>query len=119
MFDNTQVNEALNQLLLASNSILFVNGSGDIIVRNRDEDTTTSILNLYGKSDELGRENIVRITAYNLRRHRCFTSFKLATVEVNDTAAVDTFGFRQRQSMLSLSQITINDVRWFETFGRI
>lgn len=97
VFDNIPVNEGLNQLLLVSNSILYTTDAGDIIVKNRDEDEDRPLLNLYGKSDLLGRENINGIKDYNLGIHRTFTSFKLETTEMTDTPSVMTYGYRQKK----------------------
>lgn len=106
VFDNIPVNDGLNQLLLVSNSVLFINDAGDIFVRSRDEDMTTPILNLYGKSDQLARENIIRITAYNLGIHRTFTSFLVNDTEVNNVPLQQTYGFRQKK--ISIDFITDN-----------
>lgn len=96
-YDNVPSNEALNDLLLLSNSILYTTDAGAIIVRDRTEDTLNPILNLFGKSDLLGRENIVGIKNYNLGIHRTFTSFKFGTIEKLDEPSVMTYGYRQME----------------------
>ncbi len=96
-FDNKSVKEKLNLLLIATNSILYINDSNDIIVRNRYEDTTTSIHNLYGHSDILGRENVIGISDYNSGLHRAFTSFKINNTEYVDQDFAGVYGFRQKK----------------------
>lgn len=97
-FDNKGVKDALNSILLATNSILLITDDSEIIIRTRVESTDIDILNLYGKSDPYGRENIIAITAYNSGKHRVFTSVKIGdTTEEHDQDFIDTFGYHQKE----------------------
>lgn len=103
-YDNDPTKTALDEMLLISNSVLTVDSSDNVIIRSRDEDTTRDILNLYGKFDILGRENIVSLRDYNTGRHRMFTS-----VRVNDTTEDETglgIDFGERQKKITLDSIT-------------
>jgi len=99
-FDNMKVNEALNLILLASNSVMVIDETGAVIIKNRTELDTRPVLNLYGKSDTLGRENIITITTFNTGTHRNFTSVLVNETEFSNTAYVQTFGYRQKKLTL-------------------
>jgi hypothetical protein len=104
VFDGVSVKDGLDQLLLASNSVLLIDDDLKMIVKSRIEDETRPIINLYGKSDQYGRENIVTITAYNSGKHRQFTSIKINETERSNQAFVSTFGFKQK--VITLDFIT-------------
>jgi hypothetical protein len=95
-FNNKVVKEAIDKLLLVSNSVLLVNPDGDIIVRSRDPDETRSIVSLYGKYDLYRRENIIDITDYNSGRQRMFNSFVVGGRQINDDMSVTANGIRQK-----------------------
>lgn len=96
-FNEKSVKEALDLLLAASNSILFINDAGDVFVRSRDEDTTNPIVLLFGKSDLYARENIIDIKSYNTGVHRTFTSVLINDTTVTDEDFAATYGFRQKE----------------------
>lgn len=93
-FANVSTKDALNQLLLATNSVMLINDDGDMIVRSRDENEDTDILYLYGKSDTYGRENIIKIMNYNTGMHRMFTAVKINDTEAEEEDLSQTFGYR-------------------------
>lgn len=95
-FNNKSVKDALDELLLATNSVLLVDPDGTIIIKDRSDNTLTDALNLYGKSDEQGRENIIDITAYNTGKQRMFTAFRINDTEVTNPTFVTAFGYRQK-----------------------
>lgn len=95
-FDNITVKEGLDQLLLVSNSVLLIDQSMNVIIKNRTEDITRPIITLYGKSDQYARENIVTVTTYNSGKHRMFTAVKFNGYEASNAAYVATFGYRQK-----------------------
>lgn len=97
VFDNMVAKEALDQLLLVSNSVMIIDSGANVIVRSRDESTDRPILNLYGKSDILGRENIITITDYNTGFHRVFNSVMVNDVEESNAGLQLDYGVRQRQ----------------------
>jgi len=102
-FSDITAKSGLDDLLLASNSILYVDNSDVIHVKSRIEGAT--VFNLYGGSDYYGRENIISIKNYNTGVQRAFNSIKVNdnTVKTND-AWVAEYGFRQKS--LSFSFIT-------------
>jgi len=96
-FDKKSVKEGLDALMLASNSVLLIDSSQNIIVRDRQPDETKPILNLYGKFDIHRRENIIDITSYNNGRQRMFTSFKVNNVIRDNPQFIQAFGLRQKK----------------------
>lgn len=105
-FDNKPTRDALNFLLLASNSVMIINDSNEIIVKDRSENYTSAILSLYGQFDIHGRENIIDLTNYNTGLHRMFTSVKVNEEEESDTGLITDYGARQKE--LQLEFITNN-----------
>lgn len=95
-FNNKSVKDALDELLLATSSVLLIDDSGVVTIRDRTENQNLSNLNLYGKSDEQGRENIIDITAYNTGKQRMFTAVKVNNTEANNAVFVEAFGYRQK-----------------------
>lgn len=95
-FNNKSVKDALDELLLATNSVLLIEDDGTIIIQDRSDNTLTDSLNLYGKSDEQGRENIIDINAYNTGRQRMFTAVQINDTEVNNAVFVAAFAYRQK-----------------------
>jgi len=103
-FDNQPVKAAVNELLLVSNSAFFINSSDEVIVKSRAEDTTKDVVNLYGKSDIFGRENIIKLSKYNTGQHRMFTSIKVNDTEKSNTGFEIDFGTRQKE--ISIDWVT-------------
>jgi len=104
VYDNESTRTVLTDLLRISNSVMIIDDSDNMIVKSRAEDTTRDILNLFGKSDELGRENIKSISQYNSGLHRMFNSVKVNGVEKSDTAIAAGFGERTKE--LTFESIT-------------
>lgn len=103
VFSSIPVKDALDSLLLAANSILYVDNSDTIYVKARTE--SANIFYLYGPSDPLGRENIISLKNFNNGLQRSFNSVKVNdnTVYTID-AWVTEYGFRQKS--VSLDFIT-------------
>lgn len=99
-FDNKKTSDALNALLLTTNSVMVLDSSDNMIVKARTEDTTHSILNLYGPYDIKGRQNIISLDSYNSGRHRMFNSIKVNTSVSKNATYISAFGFRQREMTL-------------------
>lgn len=97
-FDDKPVKEAVAQLLFASNSVMVVDSSDNVIIRSRDEDESTDVLNLYGPFDLKRRQNVVNLFDYNSGKHRTFTSVLVNDTERSLNAYVAAFGFRQKQA---------------------
>lgn len=96
-FDNKSIKTMLDKLLLASNSVMLIQNQTDVIIKDRSELTDVPIWNLYGKSDQYGRENIIRITAYNLGLHRTFTAFQVNDTESIDNDFIESYGYRLKK----------------------
>jgi len=99
VFDNLAVSGGLDKLLLATNSVMIIDESDNIIIKSRAE-TSKDILSLYGPYDEKARQNITSLKKYNSGKHRTFSS-----VRVNDEVETDNgftldFGFRQKKISL-------------------
>jgi len=71
--EDLSVREAMDELLLLSNSIMFIEGE-TIKVRGRDA-SATSQKTFYGQASLNGAENISAITGHNNGIHRVFNSF--------------------------------------------
>ncbi len=99
-FDNKSTREVLNQLLLASNSVMLINDDQEIIIQSREADQVNDIFNLYGPFDIQQRTNIIRITNYNSGRHRMFTAVKVNSTEVADEDYITDYGYRQKKMTL-------------------
>jgi hypothetical protein len=103
VFSAVPAKEALDLLLLASNSILFVDNTDTIRVKPRVQ--STNIFYLYGPSDAFGRENILSIKNYNNGIQRAFNSIAVNENTVfTNSAWVEQYGFRQKS--ISLDFIT-------------
>ena len=96
-FNKLSVKEALDKLLLASNSAMLINDAGDIIIRDRSASEGTTLWNLYGKNDVHRRENILDITAYNTGRQRMFTAFQVNGEQRVNNVYVEAFGFKEKK----------------------
>lgn len=107
-FDNKNARKALNDLLVASNSVLIIDSSDNMIVQSRNA-SSGDILNLYGPYDEEMRQNINSVRKYNSGRHRTFTSVKIGGLEVDDNGFVLEYGYRQLER--SLDFVTSDDTR--------
>jgi hypothetical protein len=95
-FDNKSVKQALDELLLATNSVLLIDDDGVITIKDRSEDQIIATLNLYGPYDEFGRENIIDITGYNTGKQRMFNSCRVNDQEASNSVFVESYGFRQK-----------------------
>lgn len=95
IFSNTVVKDRLDQLLLASNSILFVDSNDTVFVKPRVESTTLFLLN--GRGDKYGRNQILSVKKFNSGLQRTFNSIKVNDNTVStDTLRADADGFRQK-----------------------
>jgi len=97
VFNNMNKRNALNELLLASNSILYVDEDDNVIVTSRAHNTEKSPLRLHGPGDLRGRENISDIKNYNTGVHRVFNSITVNDSNVKHTQSITTFGARKKE----------------------
>lgn len=82
-FTNKTTRDVLDQLLLASGSIFYIDTSNKMVVKNRDYIDTT-VTELFGPGDVLGRDSILKLTNYNSGLQRTFN-----TISVNDNFYTD------------------------------
>lgn len=98
VFDNMPMRDGINELLLASNSVMLIDPSGDIIIRNRDPDVGVDpITNLYGPYDIQRRENIISLQEFNTGKQRMFNAFSVNGVEKQNFPLIETFGYRKKE----------------------
>lgn len=95
-FDNISARDALNKLLVASGAVILIDGNGNVSIRDRAANSATSILNLYGPYDIQRRQNTHQLKEYNPGLHRMYNSVTINEHEENNSAYVQTFGFRGR-----------------------
>jgi hypothetical protein len=98
-FDDMQTQDALNLLLVASNSVMKITSSGVVTVQGRLANSTVP-LNLYGPFDELRRQNVINIQNYNTGLQRMFTSVLITdgnsgTTVFDNVALAQTYGYNQ------------------------
>lgn len=93
-FSSLSAREALNNLLLASNSILYVDFTDTIYVKPRYETDVTYYF--YGRGDPYGRENILDLGSFNSGVQRAFSSVKVNETVKTDQGFVELYGFRQK-----------------------
>lgn len=86
--------QAVRQLLIASNSVLYIDDE-TIKVKTRDENTN-NVSYFYGPGDTLDRENIIKITDYNNGAQRIFNSIKINDTIYSDDTSVEWFGLSQK-----------------------
>ena len=103
VFSNITAKEALDVLLLASNSVLYVDNSDVIHVKPRTE--SANVFLLFGGGDMYGRDNIIKISNVNNGLQRSFSSIKVNdNTTATNAAYVTEYGFKQKT--LSLDFIT-------------
>lgn len=90
--------DAIDELLVASNSIMLLDHDDNIVVRSRAHKTDKDPLYLYGKGDLHGRENITDVDGYNTGRHRVFNSIKVNDTEVTDETSKNEYGLRTKEA---------------------
>lgn len=96
VFSSLPVKDALDELLLASNSILFLDDNDTIKVQPRQE--SANVFYLYGPGNLQGKENILSIRNFNPGLQRAFSSVKVGenAVATNDGWVLE-YGFRQKE----------------------
>lgn len=95
-FDDKTVQEALNNLLLVSSSILYIDNTNTIIVSTRQEDDTRPLHKFYGGNDVFGRENIISLKKFNNGLHRMFNSLIINGTATEDLISINKLGIRQK-----------------------
>ncbi len=95
-FDNKNVREALNSILIASGSVILIDDDGNVTIRDRTANLDTDILNLYGPFDFQRRQNVIQLKDYNTGLHRMVNSVSIGDSVVENTAYIETFGYRKK-----------------------
>ncbi len=93
--DSKSCREVLNKLLRDSNSVMIIDDDNNVTIRDRSEDETRDIINLYGPYDIYRRQNTVRLVEYNTGKHRMYNSFKYNTEVQTNSGYQIQYGFRQ------------------------
>lgn len=98
-FDNTQTQDSLNQLLVASNSTMKISSAGVVTIQARAANNVAA-LSLYGPYDEYHRQNVINIQNYNTGLQRMFTSVEIVdgnggTTVFDNVALAHTYGYSQ------------------------
>lgn len=108
-FDNQTTREALNDLLLATNSVLLIDSSDNMLVKSRENSTIANATVLYGPYDLQNRQNIISVKKYNTGMHRTFTSVDVDSTTYTDLPHALDYGYRQKR--VSFDFITDTDTR--------
>jgi len=104
-FDNIGKKKALDQLLGASNSYLFIDENDNIIIKSRLDANLVKPIKLYGKSELSPLENILDIRRFNTGLHRTFNSVVVNGTEANNNPSILENGFRQRNYTFSFINV--------------
>jgi hypothetical protein len=106
IFDGKTVKEGLNNLLLASNSILYIDDTNTVNVSTRAENINSQIASYYGGNDLFGRENVLSIKNFNNGLHRMFNNIIINGQSSENNISINSYGIRQKS--ISLDFITNN-----------
>lgn len=107
--DNLSYKAALDKIMLASGSVMYIDSSNNIIVKDRS-DNGNSPYKFYNSGDPLGRVNIIGTRNYNTGVQRSFNLCKIdQTVAKNDNLALE-YGLRSKDIDVK-SMITNLDTR--------
>lgn len=107
VFDDVTVKEALDQLLVASNSVLEIDSSNEIVVRSREDNNNTPWM-FYNYGSFKGEENIINLSDYNNGLQRSFNSVEINNVISFSTPHIDRWGLREKK--IDIEFITDTDV---------
>ena len=86
--DNKVVQNAINELLVASSSVLYIDDNDNVIITTR-ANYNELVTPLYGGRDVFGRENILKIKNYNNGLHRLFNSIEIGGELVEDPISIN------------------------------
>ena len=95
--DNLEVKEALDLILIASGSVLILDGD-TVIIRDRNKDNLEeNALQLRGRGEISNNANIIKLSDYNNGKQRQFNSIYLndGLVTIEDNPAILEYGLRQ------------------------
>jgi hypothetical protein len=92
------VKEALEDLLLISNSILYIDSDDNVIIADRTA-STTSQTTFYGQASQNGAEDILNIKNYNNGIHRVFNYWlwEDTTTSSSDATSITNNGLLKKE----------------------
>lgn len=97
-FTSITAKDAIDDILIAANSILYIDVNENIIVTPRR--ASANIYDLYGRGDLYGRENILDIDTVSNGNQRAFSSILLNDREQKNEAWIAKYGYRQKDISL-------------------
>jgi hypothetical protein len=105
--------EAIKALLIASNSIIFIDNE-TVKVKPRDHDTG-DVSYFYGPGDQLDRENIISISNFNNGAHRIFNQITINDYTHPDETSILWFGLKEKSFSFSFITDTAKESLIAET----
>lgn len=95
--ENKTCLEALNDILLITGSVMYVQGE-TVIVSNRGEGAVSQFI-FYGPSSDLGIENLHDVSEYTLGLNRTFNFFQWVDTNTTQffTDSIETYGLRKKE----------------------
>ena len=96
-FTNKSFKEVIDALMIASNSVMYVDGTSVIINARREAGIPKTF---YGAGNEDGRENILKIKNFNSGLHRTFNSFSIGDYTNSDQIFIDEYGLNHKKVAL-------------------
>jgi len=93
---NVSYKKALNLLLQASCSVLFIDENQNIIIKDRQHNTPKA-MSFYNWGDLTGKNNIISLNKYNTGLQRAFNLFKIGeNVSAFNIKSINQNGLRQK-----------------------
>ncbi len=112
-FGNISTWEGIKALLIASNSIIYIDNE-TVKVKARGHDTGL-VSYFYGPGDQLDQENIIKISKYNNGAHRIFNSVTVNDYTHTDTTSSEWFGLKDISFSFSFITVTSKETEIAET----
>jgi hypothetical protein len=104
---NVSFKVALDSLLQASCSVLFIDDTNTVVIKSRDH-TAGVQQSFYNWGDVLGRNNIIGISKYNTGTQRAFNLFKIGDdISALNVASINKNGLREK-SLDAVEKIITN-----------
>ena len=94
--DDRTVQNAINDLLLVSSSILFVDDTNTMIVTTRTDESEAVTHSYFAGNDVLGREDVLSIKKFNNGLHRLFNGIIVNGSITEDPISANRHGVRQK-----------------------
>lgn len=94
--ENKTVQNSINDLLLVSSSILFIDDTQTMIVTTRTDESESVTHSFFAGNDVLGRENVLSIKNFNNGLHRLFNGIIVNGSLTEDPISANRNGVRQK-----------------------